>query len=420
MCIILTGGVDMKKIFVWFIVVLTCVAIGQELFDYVRTNKDVAYNVVSEKISDNGTKMIHVLLKSQTWREFEWKHDVLIVIPPQVEFENTAVLLITGDFDPTRAKEVEDFLWITEKFGAPLIVLGDVPNQPIFGLREDDLIAHTFVQYGETGDPTWPLLFPMTTSAVAAMDMAQEMLNVEKFFVTGASKRGWTTWLTAVVDERVFAIAPIVFDNLNFEKQLAQQLKMYGEYSKSISPYVERGLPEYVRTEVGQKLLKMVDPYSYKDQLKMPKYIVNATNDEYWTIYSSMLYFFDLPGKNYLLYVPNNPHGIKNIPYVVDNLSSFFKLVLKNVLPQISFEIFDGTIVIKDDPVIRQVYLHRAVSDTTDFRKSLWLRFPILPDAGVYSISVEPPQGRHVAYYAEIVLEIEGLTLSVCTPGVYK
>jgi len=322
----------------------------------------------------------------------------LIAIPPQIEFQNVAVLLITGDFDPTRAKEVEDFLWIAEKFGAPLIVLGDVPNQPIFGLREDHLIAHTFVQYGETNDPTWPLLFPMTTSAVAAMDMAQEMLNVEKFFVTGASKRGWTTWLTAVVDERVFAIAPIVFDNLNFEKQLAQQMKMYGEYSRSISPYVERGLPEYVRTEVGQKLLKMVDPYSYRDRLTMPKYIVNATNDEYWTIYSSMLYFFDLRGKNYLLYVPNNPHGIKNIPYVVDNLSSFFKLALRSQLVDIDYELSEGTIVIRDHPTIRQVYLHRAVSDTTDFRRSLWLRFPVLPDEGVYSISVEPPQNRHVAY----------------------
>ncbi|WP_448522414.1 PhoPQ-activated protein PqaA family protein [Pseudothermotoga sp.] len=410
----------MKKIFVWFIVVLTCIVIAQELFEYVRTHKDVSYKVVSEKISESGIKMIHVLLKSQTWREFEWKHDVLIAIPPRIEFENVAVLLITGDFDPTRLRDVEDFLWITEKFGSPLIVLGDVPNQPIFGLKEDDLIAHTFVQYGETSDPTWPLLFPMTTSAVAAMDVAQEMLNVEKFFVTGASKRGWTTWLTAVVDERVFAIAPIVFDNLNFEKQLAQQLKMYGEYSRSISPYFERGLPEYVRTEVGQKLLKMVDPYSYKDQLKIPKYIVNATNDEYWTIYSSMLYFFDLQEKNYLLYVPNNPHGIKNIPYVVDNLSSFFKLALKGQLVDIGYELSEGRIVIKDHPTIRQVYLHRAVSDTTDFRKSLWLRFPVLPDEGVYSISVEPPEGRHVAYYAEIVLEVEGLTLSVCTPGVYR
>lgn len=410
----------MKKIFVWFAVVLTCLATGQELFDYVRTHKDVSYKIISEKISENGTKTIHVLLKSQTWREFEWQHDVLLVIPPQLEFESVAVLFITGDFDPTRAKEVEDYLWIAEKFGVPFIVLGDVPNQPIFGLREDDLIAHTFVQYAETNDPTWPLLFPMTTSAVAAMDMAQELLNVEKFFVSGASKRGWTTWLTAAVDERVFAIAPIVFDNLNFEKQLAQQLEMYGKYSGSISPYVERGLPEYVHSEVGQRLLKMVDPCSYKDRLTMPKYIVNATNDEYWTIYSSMLYFFDLQGKNYLLYVPNNPHGIKNIPYVVDNLSGFFKLVLKRQLVDIDFEIREGKIVIKDHPAIRQVYLHRAVSDTTDFRKSLWLRFPVLPDAGVYSISVEPPQNRHVAYYAEIVLEIEGLTWSVCTPGVYE
>lgn len=410
----------MKKIFVCFLVVLTFTAISQELFDYVRTHKDVSYRIVSEKVTESGVKLIHVLLKSQTWREFEWKHDVLIVIPTNVEFQDAAVLFITGDFDPTTAKEVEEFLWIAEKFAAPFIVLGDVPNQPIFGLKEDDLIAHTFVQYAETNDPTWPLLFPMTTSAVAAMDMVQELLNVEKFLVTGPSKRGWTTWLSAVVDDRVFAIAPIVFDNLNFERQLAQQLKMYGDYSRSISPYVERGLPEYVHTEIGQKLLKMVDPYSYKDRLTMPKYIVNATNDEYWTIYSSMLYFFDLLGQNYLLYVPNNPHGIKNIPYVVDNISSFFKLTLKNALPRIDFEISDGTILIKDDPKIRQVYLHRAVSDTTDFRRSLWIRFPVLPEDGVYSISVEPPENRHVAYYAEIVVEVEGLTMSVCTPGVYE
>lgn len=410
----------MKKIFVLLFVVLTSIAMCHELFDYVRTYKKVDYSVVSEKTTESGFKLVHLLLKSQTWREFEWKHDVLIVVPPTVEFENVAVLYITGDFDPTRTREVEDYLWIAEKFGAPFVVLGDVPNQPIFGFREDDLIAHTFVQYAETNDSTWPLLFPMTASAVAAMDMVQEMLNVERFLLTGASKRGWTTWLTAVVDERVFAIAPIVFDNLNFAEQLEQQLKMYGEYSKSISPYVERELPRYIHTEIGQKLLKMVDPYSYKDQLRMPKYIVNATNDEYWTIYSSMLYFFDLPGQNYILYVPNNSHGIKNIPYVIDNASSFFKLALKDALPSVDFEISEGKIVVKQNPAIRQVYLHRAVSDTTDFRKSLWLRFPVLPEEGVYSVSVEPPANRHVAYYAEIVLEIEGLTLSVCTPGVYR
>lgn len=410
----------MKKIFVIFLIVLISTAFAQELLDYVQRYKQVSYNIISEKTAENGSKLVHVILKSQTWRGFDWRHDVLIVIPPNVEFDKSAVLFITGDFDPTKAKEIEDFLWIAEKFSAPFIVLGDVPNQPIFGLREDDLIAHTFVQYGETEDPTWPLLFPMTTAAVATMDMAQEAFGIEKFFVTGPSKRGWTTWLTAVVDKRVFAIAPIVFDNLNFPKQLAQQLKMYGEYSRSISPYVERGLPEYVHSEVGQKLLRMVDPYSYKEVLTMPKYIVNATNDEYWTIYSANLYFFDLPGENYLLYVPNNTHGIKNIPYVVENSSAFFKLALKDALPKIEFVICDGRIKIEQNPLIKQVYLHRAVSDTTDFRKSLWLRFPVLPEEGVYSISAEPPAGRHIAYYAEVVLEVDGLTVSVCTPGVYK
>ncbi len=164
----------------------------------------------------------------------------------------------------------------------------------------------------------------------------------------------------------------------------------------------------------------MVDPYTYREELTMPKYIVNATNDEYWTIYSSNHYFYDLPGQNYLLYVPNNQHGIKNIPYVVDNASNFFKLSLSGKLPKFEFSTEGSRIVIPQNPQIKEVYVHRAVSDTTDFRGSLWIKLPVFADQGSYSVDIDPPQSRHIAYYVECVFEVEGLTISFCTPAVYK
>jgi PhoPQ-activated pathogenicity-related protein len=39
--------------------------------------------------------------------------------------------------------------------------------------------------------------------------------KLESFLIAGASKRGWTTWLTPAVDERIVAIVPIVMPMLN-------------------------------------------------------------------------------------------------------------------------------------------------------------------------------------------------------------
>lgn len=39
--------------------------------------------------------------------------------------------------------------------------------------------------------------------------------GVNKFMLAGESKRGWTTWMTGPIDDRVVAMAPVVLSNLN-------------------------------------------------------------------------------------------------------------------------------------------------------------------------------------------------------------
>jgi len=403
---------------------LVSLGFGLPLFNYVESTPMVGYQILGSNELDDGTRLTHILLQSQVWRGMLWEHDVLVVEPAEAEFTDRAVIFVTGDYKPdlddTGDLSISDYLLISKKFSTPLVVLGDIPNQPIFGLREDDLIAHTFLQYIETHEEDLPILFPMVKSVVSTMDMIEKLMGIKKYAVTGASKRGWTTWLTAVVDERVFAIIPIVFDNLNFPQQFEHQIQMYGQYSQMLKPYTSRGLAEMISSKTGQELLNAVDPYSYKERLTMPKLIINATNDQYWTVDSAALYFNDLKGQNFILYVPNNNHGIKNIPYVLDNTSSFLKLVIAGKLPRVVWSSEESGITVSQSEGLKEVYMWRAMSDTTDFRKSIWVRIPQNPTGGFYHVDPEPPSGKHIAYYLELVLEIDGLTLSVCTPVKWK
>ena len=123
--------------------------------------------------------------------------------------------------------------------------------------------------------------------------------------MTGGSKRGWTTWLTGAVDDRVVAIAPMVIVMLNLGKQGPNQLKVWGKYSEQIDDYVERGLTEKTETPEGTKLWKMVDPFTYRDRLTKPKLLINGTNDRYWTLDALDLYWDGLKGPKYLVELPN-------------------------------------------------------------------------------------------------------------------
>ena len=153
----------------------------------------------------------------------------------------------------------------------------------------------------------------MTKSAVRAMDTvtafcaseAGGKVTVDKFVVSGASKRGWTTWATAAVDKRVVAIIPIVIDVLNVEASFRHHWQAYGFWAPAIKDYVDMKIMDWTGTPEYRALLKIEDPYEYRDRLTMPKYLVNATGDQFFLPDSSQFYFDDLKGEKYLRYVPN-------------------------------------------------------------------------------------------------------------------
>jgi len=258
-----------------------------------------------------------------------------------------------------------------------------IPNQPLLdGLYEDDLIAKTFIQFLATGDPDWPLLLPMTKSVVKAMDALQAFSRrhlqdrLDGFVVTGASKRGWTTWLSAVVDQRVKGIVPRVFDMLNIPAQLPHQRETWGEYSEMLGPYTDPGLPAALATGGGRRLIEMVDPYFYRTQLTAPKLIVLGTNDRYWSLDALNLYWSDLPDPKRVIYVPNAGHGLPEAGWQ-DSLLCFFRHVAaQEPLPQPAWQrTREGNLLrlgVGEGPRPVSARLWYAQSASRDFREARW------------------------------------------------
>ena len=156
----------------------------------------------------------------------------------------------------------------------------------------------------------------MVKSAVRGMDAVQAFAQkdfgqkIERFVVSGASKRGWTTWLTAAVDPRVQAIAPQVIDMLNMKVQTQWAQKMYGRQSERIRDYTELGLVERMDDPRMVELRSWVDPYSYRARYKMPKLLLLGTNDPYWVVDSLRHYWNDLPEPKLVFQTPNAGHDL--------------------------------------------------------------------------------------------------------------
>lgn len=397
--------------------------VPQELYSYLR-KPDSTY---SYKVLEKDDRGYTVQMTSQTWQSGPWQHQILIRYPTRTVTKGTGVLYITGD--GPRDGDIRQLNFVTDLVGLPVAMLFNIPNQPTWGMKEDDLIAHTFEKYLETGDATWPLLFPMCKSALRAMDAVQAVTKttdnpLNKFVVTGASKRGWTTWFVgAAHDKRVVGIAPMVFDNLNVVKQMPHQLESWGKYSEQIEEYTRRGLQAKLVTPKGQKLAQIIDPYSYRSQIKVPTLIVIGANDPYWTIDSMRFYWNDLKQPHWAQVIPNAGHDLGGGLDAANSIGAFARmLATKRSLPKFEAEIAPGKVTYtgKNLPE-KEMAVWFATSETTDFRLSKWQKVALTAEGDSGTASFAMPDAPHVAAYVETRFKVDGRRFGLsCPPKVLR
>ncbi len=402
------------------------------LQDYVAAKDDsFAWKLLKNDSTDDFLTY-DIDLTSQVWQRITWKHALTVFVPTNnIRHRDTVLLFIMGG--STGGKLGDDDRAMGRRLAnaaqMPVAFLSQVPNQPLLGDRkEDDLISETFLRYLETKDATWPLLFPMVKSAVRAMDALQEVAlqkhdqRINRFVVTGGSKRGWTTWLTAVADDRVAGIAPIVIDTLNMRPQMKHQKETWGRYSEQIADYTLKGLVEVMQKQPDVPLWQWVDPYTYRSQLTLPKLLINGTNDRYWVIDAMNLYWDDLSGEKHVLYVPNAGHSLDGgKENALTTLAVFAQHVaMQEPLPNVSWKHDDDgdqmRLVVHSTPAPKAVRLWTAHSEDKDFRPAHWDATPITANSdGAYVAHVPKPASGHVAFFAEATHEFGPLEYGLST-----
>jgi PhoPQ-activated pathogenicity-related protein len=378
----------------------------------------------------DGGMVYDLHLVSQTWQDITWEHRLLVFRPEKIDHPHLCVLLNTGGNGGRGDMDLG--MRAAQTYGGPFAILFNIPNQPLYGGKtEDALIAYTWQKYMETGDESWPLHFPMAKAVLKAMDAVQAFTKeagqpeITEFLITGASKRGWTTWLAgASGDPRIKAIAPMVIDTLNVAAQIPHQLAAFGgKPSEQIADYTRSGFLEKLKTREGQRLLQLEDPYSYRDRLTLPKLIILGTNDRYWAQDALNLYWNGLKGPKWVLYNPNVGHGLDSLEAqlrVLTTIGAFAgSIAEKQSLPKLKWDYkstADGVdLVVSSDVPIRSAKLWRAASPTHDSRDAKWTSEPMTATEGGFTGHLAMPTEGYLATFGEVTYSRNGRTFSLST-----
>lgn len=290
-----------------------------------------------------------------------WKHWVNVWVPDDKiidkELMDTALMLIDGNHNNKNPPSMDDTMikygrFFTTITGSIFVGLKQIPNENLVFTNdwkdrrsEDAIIALTWRHFLDYPDqPEWLLRFPMVKASLRAMDMVSEFAvshlqypPITRWGITGASKRGWTTWMVGAVDpERVKMLMPIVLDCLNMKKVFHQMWENTGNWTFPMNDYWLEGILGRLDDVNMAAMTALIDPYEYRERLTMPKMIVSSTGDEFFMPDDSYLFFNDLPEPKYFRMLPNAEHSTVisglTTPHYLFSARSIFLSAMKGKL----------------------------------------------------------------------------------------
>jgi PhoPQ-activated pathogenicity-related protein len=402
---------------------------------YVRTpDPSYKWNAVGNTVV-SGVSISTIEMTSQTWRTEKevdkpvWKHFIQVYKPANAK-PGIALLFIAGGnnrgqkpgADPTMLQVVKDTGMIAAELrqipSEPLLFAGESKTR-----NEDGIIVYTWDKFMRGGDEQWPLRLPMTKASVRAMDTVTAFLktkdggeiHVDRYIVAGGSKRGWTTWTTAAVDKRVVAIAPLVIDALNIKENFVHHYRAYGFWAPAIQDYTDMKIMNWVGTKPFKELMKIEEPFEYRDRLTLPKLIINSAGDDFFLPDSSQFYYHKLLGEKHLRYVPNTRHSLSD-PTVVHSLAAFMDSVANNrPRPEFTWKVNKGagTIEVKAPQAPKEIKLWQVTNPKArDFRQTetnklnvKWTSQKVALVNGKYTAKVAKPENGYTAFFVELIYD---------------
>ena len=417
LCMALTGGDALQ---------------ATPLDDYVKKpDPNHGFRVVQTLRGDGGTAYLLTFL-SQAWRtgaevdRILWRHWLEVYVPDDTRHD-AALLRIGGGVSGDEPPKLPNrgLARLALETNSVTAFLHDVPNQPLCFMGdpdlsprvEDEILAFSFARFMESDDPAWLALLPMVKSTTGAMDaittfsagLPDHPAKVARYVLHGYSKRGWTTWLTAAVDSRVAGAGPAVIEMLNVKASLQHQFRAYGQYAAAVHDYVDNGLMDVLEKPEFAEVARIIDPFSYRERLTMPKLILNSAGDEFFLPDSWRFYWDELPGLKHMRTLPNTRHGLN--ASADETLQTFYECILTGrKMPRLEWRTEGaGRIVVTTTDIPLSVAMWSAHNPKArDFRLEsigeTWRRKKLTSKGGgVFSAELSEPATGWSAFLVEVV-----------------